>query len=346
MKTRTATTSIRSSWTAIPLCSSISRALAETSGDVASIQGLLETLTREAQNLLTQQARIITELQNSLMRTRMVPFQRHVQRLTRLVRQAANDTGKRAELVVQGAAAELDRQMLERMVAPLEHMLRNAVVHGIELPERRAALGKPEVGRISVSLTRDGAEVVIVVSRRRQRHQREVDPRESRGARSHRPPVETHRRGGHAAHSGAGLQHRRARHAGGGPRRRHGRGRDRGQEARRRLVHRIDRRQGLALHDSSAVHACHQPGADRARRGGGVCVAAGDRGRRRAPAAQHRGAAPRQGRAAVRVRRPEIPLPAAGLLRRSRRHALARNGRVDVGRADPSGRAFHRAGDG
>ena len=141
-----------------------SRALSETSSDVGSIQGLLETLTREAQNLLTQQARVITELQNSLMRTRMVPFQRHVQRLTRLVRQSANDTGKRAELVVQGAAAELDRQMLERMVAPLEHMLRNSVVHGIELPERRAALGKPDVGRISVSLTRDGAEVVIVVT--------------------------------------------------------------------------------------------------------------------------------------------------------------------------------------
>jgi chemosensory pili system protein ChpA (sensor histidine kinase/response regulator) len=141
-----------------------SRALSETSGDVASIQGLLETLTREAQNLLTQQSRVITELQNSLMRTRMVPFQRHVQRLTRLVRQAANDTGKRAELVVQGAAAELDRQMLERMVAPLEHMLRNAVVHGIEPPERRASQAKPDVGRISVSLTRDGAEVVIVVT--------------------------------------------------------------------------------------------------------------------------------------------------------------------------------------
>jgi chemosensory pili system protein ChpA (sensor histidine kinase/response regulator) len=141
-----------------------SRALAETSGDVASIQGLLETLTREAQNLLTGQARVITELQNSLMRTRMVPFQRHVQRLTRLVRQAANDTGRRAELVVQGAAAELDRQMLERMVAPLEHMLRNAVIHGIEAPDRRAVLGKPEVGRISVSLTRDGAEVVVVVT--------------------------------------------------------------------------------------------------------------------------------------------------------------------------------------
>jgi len=141
-----------------------SRALTETSGDVASIQGLLETLTREAQNLLTQQSRVITELQNSLMRTRMVPFQRHVQRLTRLVRQAANDTGRRAELVVQGAAAELDRQMLERMVPPLEHMLRNAVIHGIEAPERRSALGKPDVGRISVTLERDGAEIVIVVA--------------------------------------------------------------------------------------------------------------------------------------------------------------------------------------
>jgi chemosensory pili system protein ChpA (sensor histidine kinase/response regulator) len=141
-----------------------SRALAETSSDVASIQGLLETLTREAQSLLTQQARVITELQNSLMRTRMVPFQRHVQRLTRLVRQAANDTGKRAELAVQGAAAELDRQMLERMVAPLEHMLRNSVVHGVEPPDKRAQLGKPDVGRISISLERDGAEIVIVVA--------------------------------------------------------------------------------------------------------------------------------------------------------------------------------------
>jgi chemosensory pili system protein ChpA (sensor histidine kinase/response regulator) len=141
-----------------------SRALAETSSDVASIQGLLETLTREAQSLLTQQARVITELQNSLMRTRMVPFQRHVQRLTRLVRQAANDTGKRAELAVQGAAAELDRQMLERMIAPLEHMLRNSVVHGIEPPDRRAVLSKPDVGRISISLERDGAEIVIVVA--------------------------------------------------------------------------------------------------------------------------------------------------------------------------------------
>src|SRR6185312_2412173 len=76
-----------------------SRALAETANDVASIQQLLENQAKDTQTLLQQQARTITELQNGLMRTRMVPFQRHVQRLARIVRQAASDTGKRAELV-------------------------------------------------------------------------------------------------------------------------------------------------------------------------------------------------------------------------------------------------------
>ena len=111
----------------------LSRALAESVSDVGSIEGLLETLTREGQNLLMQQARVVTELQSGLMRTRMVPFQRHEQRLSRLVRQVATDTGKQAELLVTGASGELDRQVLERMLPPFEHMLRNAVVHGIDL---------------------------------------------------------------------------------------------------------------------------------------------------------------------------------------------------------------------
>jgi chemosensory pili system protein ChpA (sensor histidine kinase/response regulator) len=138
-----------------------SRALAETANDVGSIQQLLENLGKETQNLLQQQARTITELQNGLMRTRMVPFQRHVQRLSRIVRQAANDTGKKAELVVEGASGELDRQVLERMLPPFEHMLRNAVVHGIEKPKDRVAAGKSEAGRIVLELHREGAEVMV-----------------------------------------------------------------------------------------------------------------------------------------------------------------------------------------
>jgi len=141
-----------------------SRALAETANDVASIQQLLENLAKDTQTLLQQQARTITELQNGLMRTRMVPFQRHVQRLARIVRQAAADTAKRAELTVEGASGELDRQVLERMLPPFEHMLRNAVVHGIEKPDDRARRGKPETGRIVLQLQREGAEVMVRLS--------------------------------------------------------------------------------------------------------------------------------------------------------------------------------------
>ena len=141
-----------------------SRGLAETANDVGSIQQLLENLTKDTQNLLTQQARTITELQNGLMRTRMVPFQRHVQRLARIVRQAATDTHKKAELQIEGASGELDRQVLERMMPPFEHMLRNAVAHGIETPEERKKRGKNESGTITIALHREGSEVVVEVS--------------------------------------------------------------------------------------------------------------------------------------------------------------------------------------
>jgi chemosensory pili system protein ChpA (sensor histidine kinase/response regulator) len=141
----------------------LSRALAESVSDVASIEGLLAQLNRDTQNLLQQQGRVVTEVQNGLMRTRMVPFQRHVQRLTRLLRQAATESGKKAELIVEGASGELDRQVLERMLPPFEHMLRNAVVHGLESPAERLASGKPETGHITMKLQREGAEVVITV---------------------------------------------------------------------------------------------------------------------------------------------------------------------------------------
>jgi chemosensory pili system protein ChpA (sensor histidine kinase/response regulator) len=94
----------------------------------------------------------------------MVPFQRHVQRLARIVRQAANDTGKRVELIVEGASGELDRQVLERMLPPFEHMLRNAVVHGIEKPGERITANKSETGRIILELHREGAEVMVRLS--------------------------------------------------------------------------------------------------------------------------------------------------------------------------------------
>ncbi len=141
----------------------LSRALAESVSDLTSIQELLTDLSHEASTLLVQQSRVTTELQDGLMRTRMVPFQRNVPRLGRLVRQTAAECDKRVELRVEGSAGELDRQVLERMLPPLEHMLRNAIVHGIEAPDERERRGKSPVGEICIRLHREGSQMVIEV---------------------------------------------------------------------------------------------------------------------------------------------------------------------------------------
>ncbi len=142
----------------------LSRALAESANDLSSLKDLLASLTTEAESLLVQQSRVTAELQDGLMRTRMIPFERHVPRLTRLVRQIAKEADKRAELAVEGASGELDRQVLEKMLPPFEHMLRNAVVHGIETAEERQKADKPPTGRITIRLHREGSEMVIDVS--------------------------------------------------------------------------------------------------------------------------------------------------------------------------------------
>ena len=242
----------------------LSRALAESVSDVASIEGLLAQLNRDTQNLLQQQGRVVTEVQNGLMRTRMVPFQRHVQRLTRLVRQAATEAGKKAELIVEGASGELDRQVLERMLPPFEHMLRNAVVHGLETPAERVAAGKPETGHDHAEAAARGRRGGDHRRGRRRRPQCRGHPRE--GA-ADGPAAARHgadRRGVAAADPRAWVQHGRSPDATGRPRGRHGRRRDRDQEARRRAVHRIEARCGRALHDPLAVHARDHAGADRA----------------------------------------------------------------------------------
>jgi len=141
----------------------LSRALAETTSDVASIKDLLQNLTGDTEALLVQQARIASELQDGLMRTRMVPFEQHTGRLSRLVRQMAAEYDKQAELTVQGSG-EIDRQVLEKMVPALEHMIRNAVIHGIESSAERIAANKPEIGQILINLSREGSQVVMEIS--------------------------------------------------------------------------------------------------------------------------------------------------------------------------------------
>ncbi|WP_274522198.1 Hpt domain-containing protein [Ectothiorhodospira mobilis] len=141
-----------------------SRALAESVNDLASIHELLYNQLRDAETLLQQQSRVSTELQEGLMHTRMVQFATMVPRLRRVVRQTATELDRRVELEVEGEDSELDRSVLERMLPPLEHMLRNAIAHGIEPPDQRRAADKPEIGHIRMRIVREGAEVVLQVT--------------------------------------------------------------------------------------------------------------------------------------------------------------------------------------
>jgi chemosensory pili system protein ChpA (sensor histidine kinase/response regulator) len=141
----------------------LTRMMAEGLSDATSIQQALLKSLGETDAALLQQGRISRELQQNLMRMRAVPFASLSERLHRVVRQSARDVDKKAELTIEGGQVELDRGVLERIAAPLEHMLRNALVHGIEAPAERAAAGKPEAGRIAITLRQEANEVVLTI---------------------------------------------------------------------------------------------------------------------------------------------------------------------------------------
>jgi len=142
----------------------ISRALSEATSDMMDLKDTLGNRSRDAETLLHQQARISSELQEGLTRTSMVPFARLIPRLRRIVRQVSGEVGKSVRFDAYNVEGELDSNVLERIVAPLEHMLRNAVDHGIEDKEKRVEAGKPEQGRISLRLSREGGYVVLTIS--------------------------------------------------------------------------------------------------------------------------------------------------------------------------------------
>ena len=142
----------------------LSRALNESSADLTGLQGVLDDLSRQYDVLLQQQSRVSSDLQDGLMSARMVPFDSVVPRLRRVVRQAGHDTGKLVQLRLDGTHGELDRNVLDRMVAPIEHMLRNSVAHGLETPAERSSAGKAEEGTITISLRHEGSEIVLQVA--------------------------------------------------------------------------------------------------------------------------------------------------------------------------------------
>jgi chemosensory pili system protein ChpA (sensor histidine kinase/response regulator) len=139
----------------------LTRMMAESVNDVATAQQSLLQNLDHANAALTALARLNREHSQALMNVRMVPFNTLADRLHRIVRQTAKELGKRANLDIRGGQAELDRSILEKMTGPLEHLLRNAVAHGLETPELRKAAGKPDIGQVTLRVGQEGNEIVL-----------------------------------------------------------------------------------------------------------------------------------------------------------------------------------------
>jgi len=142
----------------------LTRMMAESVNDVEAFHESLSRTVDSAQEDLAAQGRMTRDLQRDLMRVRMVPFASLAERLFRVARQTAKETDKRVNLDIRGSSVEIDRSVLEQMAAPFEHLLRNAIVHGIEPRAGRLEQGKPDTGEVLVQVSQHGNEVAIVFS--------------------------------------------------------------------------------------------------------------------------------------------------------------------------------------
>ncbi len=140
------------------------RELVEITGDNTAITSELDTLQSNLEMIFENQRRLIDEMQNKLLRLRMVSFGSLTARLQRTVRVICEEEGKSADLFIEGENLEVDTQILDALIDPLLHLLRNAVAHGIELPEIRRLLGKDEHGKIFLRLVNEGTRIILTIS--------------------------------------------------------------------------------------------------------------------------------------------------------------------------------------
>ena len=148
----------------------LTRSLAEGVNDVSTVQQSLLKNLDDADAALLAQARLSRDVQQQLFSIRTVPFGSLSERLYRILRATARELDKRANLEIHGAQIELDRSVLEKLVGPLEHLLRNALDHGIETRDARVAAGKPETGEIALTVRQVGNEIAIELADDGARH--------------------------------------------------------------------------------------------------------------------------------------------------------------------------------
>jgi chemosensory pili system protein ChpA (sensor histidine kinase/response regulator) len=141
----------------------LARSLAETTSDFDTVGNELRGLLGDFDTLLNRQGRLAREAQNRIMGIRMVPLSTLASRLQRSVRVVAQEQAKNVVLELIGETVELDKLVLEEISDPLLHLLRNAVDHGIELPDLRQAAGKPAQATIRIHAYHQGTQIVLQV---------------------------------------------------------------------------------------------------------------------------------------------------------------------------------------
>ncbi len=139
----------------------LTRMMAESVHDVATLQRNLQQTVEGVEDDLAAQARQTRDLQRDLLRTRMVEFDSIAERLYGVVRQASKDFDKPVRLDIEGGSLEMDRGVLDRAVPAFEHILRNAVGHGIEAAAVRKAAGKPQTGVITLKVEQQSNDVAV-----------------------------------------------------------------------------------------------------------------------------------------------------------------------------------------
>jgi chemotaxis protein histidine kinase CheA len=139
----------------------ISRQLLETHADSGEFMRRIERIMNGLEDLRSEQEQLNRDLQRTIQRTRTVPFGQVSARLQRIVRQTSKQVFKSVQLDIIGEEIPVDAELLERIVEPLAHLLRNAIDHGIETPEQRLDAGKPETGRILLRVGLQGDAAMI-----------------------------------------------------------------------------------------------------------------------------------------------------------------------------------------
>ncbi|MEQ1813157.1 MAG: Hpt domain-containing protein [Candidatus Nitrotoga sp.] len=139
----------------------LTRSMTESVYDVQTVQQALLKNLDETSSALAVQTHVTREMQQQLMAIRMVPFSTVSERFYRIVRQTARELGKKVNLELVGGEIELDRSMLDKMTAPFEHLLRNAIAHGLETVAEREVKGKLPVGEIRLTLYQESNEMIF-----------------------------------------------------------------------------------------------------------------------------------------------------------------------------------------